>query len=277
MPEGRVALKVTLMSRGRSLAALSGGLSGSGVVSLQNAKIAGLDPRAFDAAIRAGDLDQVADDRKVKTLVDPVLAQGALQVASADIPFDIRDGRLRVGATTLDGTNARAVVSGGYDIAADQVNVRAALSSNATGMESARPEIQVFLHGTPDALDRDVDITSLSSWLMLRAIDRETRRLDRLQGGAQPSALAAPPADPTPPRSGALPPSDVRIPNGDPRKRAPAAKPPTAAAIPPRSDTSAPASRAPPLPPPIDIRPAPGILHQKPRPPSASAPPRASF
>jgi large subunit ribosomal protein L24 len=277
MPKGRVALKLTLLSRGRSLAALSGSLSGSGVVSLEGAKIAGLGPQAFDAAIRAGDLDQVANDRKVKALVDPVLAQGALQVASADIPFDIRDGRLRVGATTLDGKDARAVVSGGYDIAADQLNVRAALSSNATGTEGVRPEIQVFLHGTPDVFDRDVDITSLSSWLMLRAIDRETRRLDRLQGGVQPSALPAPPANPKPPQSDVLPPSDVRIPSGDPRKRAPAAKPPAATAtIPPRSDANAPALRAPPLPPPIDIRPAPGMLHQKPHPPAAS-PPRASF
>jgi len=114
-------------------------------------------------------------------------------------------------------------------------------------------------------------------WLMLRAIDRETRRLDRLQGGVQPSALPAPPANPKPPQSDVLPPSDVRIPSGDPRKRAPAAKPPAATAtIPPRSDANAPALRVPPLPPPIDIRPAPGMLHQKPHPPAAS-PPRASF
>lgn len=277
MPEGHVGLKATLMSHGRSLAALSGGLSGNGVVSLENAKIAGLDPRAFDAAIRAGDLDQVADDRKVKALVDPVLAQGALQVASAEIPFDIRDGRLRVGATTLDAGNARAVVSGGYDITADQVHIRAALSSNIDGTEKVRPEIQVFLHGTPDALDRDIDITSLSSWLMLRAIDRETKRLDRLQSGARPSVVATPPADQKPaPEAETMPPSDVRIPSGDPRRRAPVAKPPAATATVPQPhhhDAPPAAVRAPPLPPPIDIRPAPGVLQQRPRP----AAPRASF
>jgi large subunit ribosomal protein L24 len=283
MPEGRVGLKATLMSHGRSLAALSGGLSGNGVVSLENAKIAGLDPRAFDAAIRAGDLDQVTDERKVRALVDPALGQGTLQVAAADIPFDIRDGRLRVGATTLEGGDARAVVSGGYDITADQVDVRAALSSSIDGNEGVRPEIQVFLHGTPDALERDLDITSLSSWLMLRAIDRETKRLDRLQGGGtRPSAVALPPSaePPQPPRSEtsapseALAPSDVRIPSGDPRKRARPSGPPTAATVSPRHHDAPPAAvRAPPLPPPIDIRPAPGVLQQKPRPPA----PRASF
>jgi large subunit ribosomal protein L24 len=273
MPEGRVGLKATLMSRGRSLAALAGALSGNGVVSLENAKIVGLDPGAFDAAIRAGDLDQVTDERKVKALVDPALARGALQVPSAEIPFDIRDGRLRVGATTLDAGGARAIVSGGYDMTADQVDIRAALSSDAGGNEKVRPEVQIFLHGTPDSLERDLDITSLSSWLMLRAIDRETKRLDRLQGAARPSAVAVPPADQEPPPVASETPADVRVPNGDPRKRLPTAKPPAAAAAaPPRHHDAPPAARAPPLPPPIDIRPAPGVLQQKPRPA-----PRASF
>ncbi|WP_458760081.1 AsmA family protein [Afipia sp. TerB] len=279
MPDGRIGLKATLMSRGRSLAALSGALSGNGVVSLENAKIAGLDPRAFDAAIHAGDLDQVTDERKVKALVDPALAQGALQVASAEIPFDIRDGRLRVGATTLDGGNARAVVSGGYDMTADQIDIRVALSSSVSGSEGVRPEIQVFLHGTPDALDRDLDITSLSSWLMLRAIDRETKRLDRLQGGTRPSAVAVPPStdqaappQAQPQQDQTSAPSDVRMPHIDPRKRAPAKPPAAAATVPPRHEAPPAAVRVPPLPPPIDIRPAPGVLQQKPRPA-----PRASF
>lgn len=278
MPEGRVGLKATLMSRGRSLAALSGGLSGNGVVSLENARIAGLNPGAFDAAVRAGDLDQVTDERKVRALVDPALGQGVLQVAAADIPFDIRDGRLRVGPTTLEASDARAVVSGGYDITADQVDIRAALSSNIGGNEGVRPEIQIFLRGTPDKLDRDLDITSLSSWLMLRAIDRETKRLDRLQGSAPHSSAVAvpPPTEPlqSPSQSEALAPSDVRIPSGDPRKRAPASRPPAAATTAPlRHHDAPPAGRAPPLPPPIDIRPAPGVLQQKPRAPA----PRASF
>ena len=73
-----------------------------------------------------------------------------------------------------------------------------------------------------------------------------------------------------------MPPSDVRIPSGDPRKRTPVARPPAATATmpPPRHHNAPPAAvRAPPLPPPIDIRPAPGLLQQKPRPPA----PRASF
>ena len=44
------------------------------------------------------------------------------------IPFSIADGRLRVGATTLEFDGARAIISGGYDIPADQADIRVTLS-----------------------------------------------------------------------------------------------------------------------------------------------------
>ena len=55
MPTGRASMQMTLTSQGRSAAALTGALSGSGTVTLESAQIAGLDPRAFEIAIRASD------------------------------------------------------------------------------------------------------------------------------------------------------------------------------------------------------------------------------
>ena len=137
MPAGRASMQMTLASQGRSASALSGALSGSGIVTLESAGIAGLDPRAFEVAIRASDAGQATDDTRLRQIVEPVLSAGALKVASAQIPFTIRDGRLRVGATTLDGPGARAIVSGGYDIPADQADIRAELASTAAGPSKA--------------------------------------------------------------------------------------------------------------------------------------------
>ena len=151
MPAGHVSLQMTLASQGRSASALTGALSGSGIVTLESAAIAGLDPRAFEAAIRASDGGQATDDVKLRQIVEPVLSAGALPVASAQIPFNIRDGRIRVGATTLDAGGARAIISGGYDIPADQADIRASLASTAAGPAASRPEIQLFAVGSPDA------------------------------------------------------------------------------------------------------------------------------
>src|SRR5204863_8812001 len=182
------------------------------------------------------DNGQVKDDVLLKQIVEAALPAGALAVPSAQIPFTVRDGRLRVGATTLDGNGVKAIVSGGYDIAADQADIRAALSLTMT---TGRPEIQLLAVGTPDALSRSVDVAPLSSWLAVRAIDHETRRLDAIERGEPP-----PPAPPPTvlPADGQLPIPEVTLPPApaakgrDPRrppaKKAAAPRPPTVNAPP---------------------------------------------
>lgn len=282
MPTGRASLQMALASRGRSASALSGALTGSGTVTLEAAKIAGLDPRAFDAAVRASDSGQVKDDARLKQIVEPALAAGVLSIASAQIPFNVRDGRVRVGATTLDANEVRAIVSGGYDIPADQADVRAAL---ALTLVAGRPEIQLFAVGTSDALSRTVDVAALSSWLSVRAIDHETKRLDAIERGEPPppapAPLLLPPQEDAPsPAPPAVRPSEpvtqVPLPGRNPRKlpvkpkvvtpRPPAAPPVAAAPAPGTSQQAAP------LPPPIEVRPAPAPAKPKPRPPLALTP-----
>jgi large subunit ribosomal protein L24 len=245
-------------------------------VTLDSAEIAGLNPRAFEIAIRASDGGQVANDDRLRQLVEPALSAGPIAVASAQIPFTIRDGRLRVGATQLEAKNARAIVSGGYDIPADQADIRASLTPIMTGLSGAPPEIQLFAAGPPDRLNRTVDLAPLSSWLAVRTIDRETRRLDAIERGEPPPATAALPTlvspDPVPEPSL----TDVPTPGRDPRR----APPPKQKVAPtPRAPLAAPAAPSPPLtspplasqqvaplPPPIDVRPAPGPPPAKPKP-----------
>jgi large subunit ribosomal protein L24 len=277
MPAGRASLQMTLASQGRSASALTGAISGNGTVTLEAARIAGLDPRAFEVAIRASDDGQATDDVRLRKLVEPALSGGTLLVASAQIPFTIHDGRLRVGATTLDGEGVRAIVSGGYDIPADQADFRAALTAPGAGVgQASPPEIAIFAAGSPDTLSRTVDVAALSSWLAVRAIDRETRRLDSIERGeanpasiqpahpmSLPDAASPQPSTDAPPR---LQPLRPRV--GAPR---PAAIPPAAYAPAAPPANNAPASAPvvsqqvpPPLPPPIEVRPAPRPARPKP-------------
>ena len=285
MPMGRTSAQMTLMSQGRSLEALTGALSGNGTVKLESAVIAGLDPRALDVAIRASDLNQLPDETRLRQVVDSTLSAAGFPVASAEFPFIIRDGRLRVDATTLETQGARAIVSGGYDIPADQADIRASLASTAIGSAASRPEIQLFAAGPPDTMNRTVDVTALSSWLAVRKIDRETRRLDAIERGEPPPVEPPlpPPATaalPLPAAPEIVPPSpprvDVPLPGRDPRRL-----PPKAAIAPPRPPAQSPkppasvSQQAAPLPPPIEVRPAPGPApaKPKPRPPMVLTPP----
>jgi len=300
MPAGRTSLQMTLSSQGRSASALTGAISGSGTVTLEAARINGLDPRAFDVAIRAGDAGQATDDLRLRKIVEPALSGGSLLVTSAQIPFTIRDGRLRVSATALQAEGVRAIVSGGYDIPADQADVRATLTAPGGGAgQVSPPEIAIFAAGTPDALDRSVDVAALSSWLAVRAIDRETKRLDSIERGETTPASIAPPVQPP------LSPSDATSPGqplGPPSTEAPRPLPPkpkvsaprppaippvvsSPAANPPAASNPAPAAPVvsqqaqqvlPPLPPPIEVRPAPQVARPaRPKPPLVLTPPVA--
>ncbi|TWB92027.1 large subunit ribosomal protein L24 [Bradyrhizobium macuxiense] len=291
MPKGRAAMQMTLLTQGRSASALIGALSGSGAVTLDGLNLPGLDPRAFDVAIRASDSGQATDDTRLRQIVEPALAAGPLSVASAQIPFNIRDGRIRVGATTLAASGANVILSGGYDIPADQADIRAALASTQVGTTNSRPEIQLLAVGTPDGLSRSIDIAALSSWLAVRAIDRETKRLDAIERGepAPPPTPAAlpPPAAPAPDgsnsNSAGVPSANLPAPGPDPRRVPPKPKivaprppavPPVAAApviAPPAPIVSQP--QLAPLPPPIEIKPVPGAARSRPlRPPLSLTP-----
>jgi len=274
MPGGRTSIQMTLMTQGRSSAALTGALSGSGTVTIESAQVPGLNARVFDAAIRASDNGQATDDARLRQIIEPVLSSGALPVKSAQIPFTIGDGRLRVGATTLEADGARAVVSGGFDIPAEQADLRVTLAATDVGQAASRPEIQLFAVGSPDGLHRTIDVTSLSSWLAVRAIDRETRRLDSLDRGERPPSIR--PA--SIPSTAAIPGSAVARP--DPASDPPTSELPSPRRIPtkprltaPRPSIAAPAYSAPvvsqqlaPLPPPIEVRPVPGGIPRPPRP-----------
>jgi hypothetical protein len=294
MPEGRTSLQMTLSSQGRSASALIGAISGSGTVTLEAARINGLDPRAFDVAIRTSDAGQPTDDLRLRKIVEPALSGGALLVSSAQIPFTVRDGRLRVGATALEAEGVRAIVSGGYDIPADQADIRATLAVPGAGAgQASPPEIAIFAAGPPDALDRTVDVAALSSWLAVRAIDRETKRLDLIERGEATPASIAPPLPPSlrPPDATSSAPPLADAPRPLPAKpRVSAPRPP---AIPPMANSPAanpPATNnppagvpgvsqqaqqvAPPLPPPIEVRPAPTVARPaRPKPPLVLTPP----
>jgi uncharacterized protein involved in outer membrane biogenesis len=287
MPAGRASLQMTLASQGRSASALTGAISGNGTVTLEAARITGLDPRAFDVALRASDAGEAIDDVRLRKLVEPALLGGALLVSSAQIPFTLRDGRLRVAATALEADGIRAIVSGGYDIPADQADLRAALTVPGAGAgQASPPEIQVFAAGPPDALNRTVDVGALSSWLAVRAIDRETRRLDSIERGDATPASISPPVPPhadapnvvSPAAPSAEPPRSPPRPRmSAPRSNAvpPAGSSAAANAPPVSSADSAPvvSQQVPPLPPAIVVHPAPTVRPARPRAPLMLTPP----
>lgn len=279
MPAGRVSGQIALQGTGRSVATLAGSLSGNGTLTLGGAQLSGLDPLAFEAAIRASD-QGVRDAGRIREVVERALRTAPLALPAADFPVTVRAGRARIDNTTLTAGPVQLAVSGGYDLTAGEIDLRTSLVSTVSVASAAagRPEIRVILRGAAEAPSREVDVAPLVGWLAVRAIERETQRLDQLDrnappmGGSEPVITSTTPPPANAPEAVPAPPSVMappQQPRPQPKRVAPLPTPaPTVQADP------APGA-LPSLPPPIDVRPPPGGVTKRPaapRPPTQLTP-----
>ena len=272
---GRLTLRVAAEGTGMSAVALVGSLSGSGTFKLENARLVRLDPTAFDTVIRAVDRGLPIDAVRIRDRMDAALASGVLAVPLAEGEISIDAGQARLSNTTVHAQRADLAVSGGINLAAGALDARLTLlgAGGAGAPANSRPEVLIALKGPVDAPKRSIDVAALASWLALRAVEQQSKRLDVLEG-RDPAASPARPA------------SNADVQTAPAAERAPAAGPAVPAAVPsepadPRPQpTSAQkpkpaaqaAERAPALPPPIDIRPAPAPRAPRVQPGAQGAP-----
>jgi len=232
--------------------ALVGSLAGSGSFTLENARATRLDPGAFDNVVRAVDQGLPIDGVRVRDRTDAALARGPLAVTLAEGAITINDGQVRLSNPTVRAQRADLAVNGNVNLAEGVLDARLTLFGAGGGSAPAdtRPEIGIVLKGPIDAPKRTIDVAALASWLALRSVEQQSKKLDVLEGRAPET-----PAQPAP--ASASTQSDPAAP-----------KPPSA----PKPKPLAPAAeQVQPLPPAIDVRPAPAP--RAPRAHPATAPP----
>jgi large subunit ribosomal protein L24 len=168
---GRVGLQAELEGTGLSPASLIGSLGGSGTITLEDAQISSLDPKAFNAAIRAAEQSIAIDAPRIRDIIATVLDGGPLAVPRLDAAVTITAGQASIGHTTVLGQGADLAISGSADLADASVDARLTLMGPTIhdGANSIRPEILVMLKGQYPAPKRSIDVSALSGWLTLRS------------------------------------------------------------------------------------------------------------
>src|SRR5262249_7705392 len=259
---GRLTVDLSAEGAGMSPVALVGSLAGSGSFTLENARVARLDPAAFDIVIRAVDQGLPIDQTRVRDRADAALARGGLAVTLAEGAISINEGEARLSNPTVRAQRADLAVNGSVNLAEGALDGRLTLPGAGAPADS-RPEIGITLKGPIDAPKRGIDVAALANWLALRAVEQQSKKLDVLEGRAPPSPVqpaavntqsepAAPKASsgakpkPAPPPAEsvqALPPA-IDIPPA-PNPRAPRAQPGAAAAAPTQAQTPPPAPARP--------------------------------
>jgi large subunit ribosomal protein L24 len=183
---GRLTLDVSAEGSGMSPVALVGSLAGSGSFTLENARAARLDPAAFDTVIRAVDQGLPIDAIRVRDRMDGALASGGLIVTLAEGAIAIDAGQARLSNPVVRAQRGDLAVSGSVNLAEAAIDARVTLfgSGGAGAPADTRPEIGVALKGPIDTPKRTIDVAALTSWLALRAVEQQSKKLDVLEGRA---------------------------------------------------------------------------------------------
>jgi uncharacterized protein involved in outer membrane biogenesis len=251
---GRLALASELEGFGLSPFALMGSLKGSGKVALTDAQFADLDPRAFAAVTHAVDQGLVINSARIAAIASKALASGRLALKRAEGDFAVDAGQIHMSKFGGDSADARLSVDGRLNLTDGSIAARLVLSGPGAQAD-AQPDIFITLKGPVTAPQRSIDVSALTAWLTLRAVEKQAKQLRDIESRESQRR-------PSPPRSEIeLAPRNVPTP---PIKNNAAAAKSEAVAIPrkaPAVRAKAPPvsnrARAPALPAPIDIHPLP--------------------
>jgi large subunit ribosomal protein L24 len=224
-----------LEGSGRSPAAFMGSLTGFGNLILEKAQLGGLNPAVFGGVTRAIELGVPLQGNRTREFVTGLLDSAPLPVPRASAAVNISAGQARLSDINIQATGADVQASASYDFADAAVDARLTLNGVAASPGAQRPAVLIGLKGALPSPQRTVDVSLLTSWLTLRAVEQQSRQLDVMERAARDAAMQG-----NPPGA-----AIQDRPTSAPAQNAPA--------IMPNTSGNPPGAQAPALPPPIDI------------------------
>jgi large subunit ribosomal protein L24 len=175
---GQLSAQLEFEAAGPSPATLIGSLSGGGSLTLEKAQIAGFDDKAIDVAARAAERGTTISVQRIGDIVGKVMEAGSLSVPWATVPFEISAGRLRFGRLLTSQDSAETALAGSIDLVEQTLDTRVTVYGGPRNASTQRPEVAISFSGPLANPQRKYDVSALVGWLTLRAVDRETERLE---------------------------------------------------------------------------------------------------
>jgi len=255
-PRGRISLVADLLGSGRSPLQVIQGLTGQGTITVQDLEIPAADPRAIETVMAETVIGTPPDERRTALLLDRALARGPLKLGILESTFGVVNGVARLSLARAPSGPVRATLTGTLDL--NKLSFEAGLDLEQAEANGASAGGTVLWRGPLATPERRVTAAALTAVIAMRAIERETRRLEERQGFA-PSAAPPASAPSAPPPAGAPPvtpaPISAPVPATPPATTAPAPRAPERAANPPSAQQPPRQVAAPPLAPPLEIGP----------------------
>jgi hypothetical protein len=230
---GRANIALQVTAQGNTPAIIAANLAGKGSLALEGLEIDKLDPDALTKVAPATNAPPLTEAEAAGLLAFG-LQRGPLRIAKLETPIVVASGVARTGRTRTAVGPIEVTPEASLDLAKLDLDAAIGLALAASGRNDPRPEATIRWRGPLAEPKRSIDMSAFVTSLSSQAMDAEMRIL---QGRTASPAPAATPG------------ASVPLP-----RRRPAEIPPPAAA------------ELPPLPPPVEIGPAPGNSRQRPNP-----------
>lgn len=184
---GSLDIATELEGAGLSPAALVGSLRGTAHVTLSDGQLAGLDPHTFDIVSRAADNGMAPGVTQLSSMVGRALDGGRFPIKRAQGDITVSAGQARLSDLKVHGDKVDLSVAGNVDLTDGAVDARLMLSGEAEA-GGPRADIYIALNGPLAGPARAVDVSALTGWLTLRAIESQARKLKAIEGAVPPSS-----------------------------------------------------------------------------------------
>jgi large subunit ribosomal protein L24 len=235
---GRLTAQTELEGAGRSPAAFMGSLTGFGHLILEKAQLSGLNPGVFGGVTRAIELGVPLAGNRTREFVTGLLDSAPLPVARATAAVNISAGQARLSDINIQATGADVQASASFDFAEAALDARLTLNGVAPTPGAQRPAVLIALKGALPSPQRTVDVSLLTNWLTLRAVEQQARQIDAMERAARDAAMQSGPA------GAAVQDRSISAPNSNV---------PNAPPIVPNASGTPSGAQAPALPAPIDV------------------------
>lgn len=174
----------TFNGGGRSKTALLSGLSGSGIFSVKNADVPGLNPKAFSQILLATDVDGFEiEAARVGEIVDAAVLGQSFHLGEYSEAFSLVQGNLvmRNISVKTDDLQLSAKASLNLTSMKTDASLQIAYQAGKEAVAGAAPEVRLDWTGDFPQLSMSLNTQALEGYLSVRAYEREQRRVELLQ------------------------------------------------------------------------------------------------
>lgn len=185
--EGNLSGSLKFGTSGESVSALVANLGGAGDWRVANLRVPSADPTAFDRALKKALADnEPLAEGKIETIIGMELARAPLTVPSLTTSASIVAGALRLSPFVVEGGSAVWQGTVSYDLRTLALDTRGALISRSlpAGWAGAPPSIGLNWRGTLAAPTREIDAGPFRNGLAAIVLKRELEKIEAFERAA---------------------------------------------------------------------------------------------